>query len=94
MAGFYEKKDEDTPAVLVVHCVDTEGPIGGDVRRNPDGTQEFYDNWKDIKASLEEITNESYRKTHCDSFGKLFMFNWFIMDFTGFSTNPKNRITE
>jgi hypothetical protein len=94
MAGFYDKKDMSIPAVLVVHCIDTEGPIGGDVRRNPDGTQEFYDNWVDIKDSLEDLTSEDYRRKHCDSFGNPFMLNWFIMDFTGFKTNPKNRIPE
>ena len=92
MAGFYNKKDTNIPAVLVVHCVDTEGPIGGDVRKNPDGSSEFYDNWKDIKHSLKEITSDDYRRQKCDSFGNPFMFNWFIMDFMGFKTNPKNRI--
>ena len=94
MDGFYDKKDEDTPSVLVVHCVDTEGPIGGDVRRNPDGSPEFMDNWVDIKDSLKEITSNKFRVESCDSFKKAYMLNWFIMDFTGFSTNPKNRINE
>ena len=85
---------ESTPVVLVVHCVDTEGPIGGDVRRNPDGTKEFYDNWDDIKASLGKITTNKYRDENCDSYGNPFMLNWFIMDFMGFETNPKNRIQE
>ena len=31
--------------VLVVHCVDTEGPLGGDARRLPDGSPEFFDGW-------------------------------------------------
>ena len=31
--------------VLVVQCVDTEGPLGGDARRLPDGSAEFLDNW-------------------------------------------------
>ena len=80
------------PVVLVVHCVDTEGPIGGDVRRNPDGTPEFMDSWIDIKDSLREITNNRFRVESCDSFGNPYMLNWFIMDFTGFKTNPKNRV--
>lgn len=98
MAGFSSNNEHlslsEEPVVLVVHCVDTEGPIGGDVRKNPNGTPEFYDNWKDIKSSLSEITNEDYRKIQADSYGNGFMLNWFIMDFMGFKTNPKNRIME
>lgn len=89
MDGFYDK-----PVVLVVHCVDTEGPIGGNVRRRNDGSKEFMDNWKDIKNSLEDITCKNFRQKNLDSSGNLFFLNWFIMDFTGFKTNPKNRIQE
>ena len=89
MDGFYNK-----PVVLVVHCVDTEGPIGGDVRRRLDGSKEFMDNWSDIKTSLNDITTDNFRHNSADSFGNPFMLNWFIMDFTGFKTNPKNRIEE
>lgn len=87
MDGFYNK-----PIVLIVHCVDTEGPIGGNVRRNLDGSKEFMDNWKDIKNSLTHITNKKFRSDHSDSLNNQFKLNWFIMDFTGFKTNPKNRI--
>jgi len=90
----YISHNSAKPCVLVVHCVDTEGPIGGDVRRNPDETPEFLDNWPDIKESLFEITNKNYRNTQKDSFGNSFMLNWFIMDFMGFKTNPKDRIQE
>jgi len=90
MGGSYKSNAK----VLVVHCVDTEGPIGGNVRRRPDGSKEFMDNWKDIKASLEDITCDSFRKNNLDTRGSVFILNWFIMDFTGFSTNPKKRICE
>ena len=46
----------DEPSVLVVHAIDTEGPLGGDARRLPDGTAEFLDNWDAILASLGELT--------------------------------------
>lgn len=82
------------PVVLVVHCVDSEGPIGGDVRRNPDGTKEFMDNWTDILSSLTEITDPTFRSKYTDSFNSPYRYNWFIMDFTGFKTNPKNRRDE
>jgi len=78
--------------VLVVHCIDTEGPIGGDVRRRPDGSKEFMDNWPDIKNSLREITCPEFREKYVDSNGNPYVYNWFIMDFMGFKTNPKNRI--
>jgi len=84
----------DIPLVLVVHCVDSEGPIGGNVRRNPDGTQEFMDNWDDILYSIDEISNPEFRINNTDSFGNPYTYNWFIMDFTGFKTNPKNRIAK
>ena len=83
MVGFYK-----APVVLVVHCVDTEGPIGGDVRRNPDGSAEFMANWKDIKETLHDITNDGFRQRNKDSFGNSYKYNWFIMDFMGFKTNP------
>jgi len=85
---------KSNPRVIVVHCVDTEGPIGGDVRRRPDGSKEFMDKWDDIKDSLREITSEEFRSKNKDSFGNVFKLNWFIMDFTGFKTNPKERICE
>jgi len=89
MAGF-----SNNAQVLVVHCIDTEGPIGGDVRRRPDGSKEFMDNWSDIKESLHEITFPEFRSKNTDSFGSPYVYNWFIMDFMGFTTNPKNRIQE
>jgi len=80
--------------VLVVHCVDTEGPLGGDARRRPDGSREFFDDWDEILASLAELTADRFREQHCDTFGEPYRFNWFVMDFTGFRTNPKNRVAE
>jgi len=80
--------------VLVVHCVDTEGPLGGDARRLPDGSPEFFDNWTDILGSLSELTAADCRAAQADSFADPYRFNWFIMDFTGFRTNPKHRVAE
>jgi hypothetical protein len=82
------------PCVLVVHAIDTEGPLGGDARRLPDGSPEFLDNWDDILASLAELTAPDFRREHGDSFGGPYRFNWFVMDFTGFRTNPKHRVAE
>jgi hypothetical protein len=82
----------ERPEVLVVHCVDTEGPLGGDARRWPDGSAEFFDNWDEIVASLAELTQNDFRFAHADSFAAPYVFNWFILDFTGFRTNPKFRV--
>ena len=79
--------------VLVVHCVDTEGPLGGDARRRPDGTAEFMDDWDDILVTLRELTAASFREAHADSAGGPYRFNWFCLDFTGFRTNPKHKVT-
>ena len=81
-------------SVLVVHAVDTEGPLGGDARRLPDGSPEFFDAWPEILESLRELTEAAWRTEHADSLGNPYRFNWFIMDFTGFRTNPKNRVAE
>jgi hypothetical protein len=83
-----------SPAVLVVHCIDTEGPLGGDARRYPDGSKEFFDTWDDIAVSLREITDPPFRQQYVDSLGNAYRYNWFIMDFTGFKTNPKCRVAE
>src|SRR5690242_6561932 len=79
--------------VLVVHCVDTEGPLGGDARRRPDGSPEFFDNWPDILESLAELTADEFRRAHADSRGEPYRFSWFLLDFTGFRTNPKEKVT-
>ena len=50
------------------------------------------DSWDDIMASLEELTESSFRDSHPDSLGHPYRYDWFIMDFTGFKTNPKNRV--
>jgi hypothetical protein len=83
-----------TPELLVVHAVDTEGPLGGDARRLPDGSPEFFDRWDDILRSLAEVTDPGWRADHADSYGGPWTFNWFVMDFTGFRTNPKCRVAE
>ena len=80
--------------VLVVHCVDTEGPLGGDARRLPDGSPEFMDDWDDILGSLADLTAPEFRAGHADSFGGPYRFSWFVMDFTGFRTNPKQRVAD
>jgi hypothetical protein len=81
-------------SVLVVHAVDTEGPLGGNARRLPNGDPEFFDAWPQILESLRQLTASAWRRDHCDSLGRPYRFNWFIMDFTGFRTNPKNRVAD
>lgn len=80
--------------VYVVHCVDTEGPLGGDARRLPDGSPEFFDDWQDIERSLAELLDPDVRAALADSRGEPYRYSWFILDFTGFRTNPKQRVAE
>lgn len=82
------------PELLVVHAVDTEGPLGGDARRLPDGSPEFFEDWDGILRSLAEVTDPGWRAEHADSIGGPWAFSWFVMDFTGFRTNPKRRVAE
>lgn len=84
---------QESASVLVVHCVDAEGPLGGDARRLEDGSPEFYDNWDDIRASLAHLTSLDFRTALRDSEHGLYRYTWFPLDFTGFKTNPKNRDT-
>jgi hypothetical protein len=93
MGGIFDDMTKRRPEVLVVHCVDTEGPIGGNVRRRPDGSQEFMGTWREIKSSIARLTSAEFRHRGADSYGKPYVYNWFIMDFTGFRTNPKKRVT-
>jgi hypothetical protein len=78
--------------VLVVHAVDTEGPLGGNARRLPDGSSEFMDTWDAILESLADLTAPGFREEAADAYGGPYRFNWFVMDFTGFRTNPKCRV--
>lgn len=92
MAGSTHPMSDSEGIVSVVHCVDTEGPIGGNVRRRADGSEEFMARWSDIRTSLRPITSNEFREANRDTAGNPYRFNWFVMDFTGFRTNPKCRI--
>lgn len=47
--------------------------------------------WGDIDRMLEHITSKDYRMQFADSFGEGYVYNWFIMDWEGFKTNPRCR---
>ena len=48
--------------------------------------------WEEILPTLAELTGDRFRAEHADSFGGPYRFNWFVLDFTGFRTNPKERV--
>jgi len=49
------------------------------------------DDWRKIDDMLLEMRSPEFRKEYCDSFGKGWKFNWFVMDHVGFDTNPRRR---
>lgn len=48
-------------------------------------------NWGEIDEMLERICSESYRMQFKDSFGGGYVYNWFVMDWAGYSVNPRCR---
>ena len=47
--------------------------------------------WDQINTMLDNILSESYRNNFLDSYGKGWIYNWFIMDHVGFIENPRRR---
>lgn len=51
----------------------------------------YNSSWKKINLMLTNVTSKSFRKKYPDSFGNSWIYNWFIMDHIGFSSNPHSR---
>lgn len=47
--------------------------------------------WGELDEMLERITSKEYRMKFVDSFGIGYKYNWFIIDWVGFSINPRSR---
>jgi hypothetical protein len=71
--------------VYVVPCVDVEGPL------SDKKLSDLYDSWERIDKSLKIIFSRDYRNANPDSFKGHLIFSWFMLDFTGFKTNPRKR---
>lgn len=72
--------------VFVVFCIDTEGPFTDPNYHQP---SQLLGNWKDIdKIFLSKVFSNPFRHSFPDSNNKPAVFTWFILNWTGFSTNP------
>ena len=47
--------------------------------------------WGEVDAMLERIMDRDYRMRHRDSFGGGWVYNWFLLDWVGFTVNPRCR---
>lgn len=52
---------------------------------------EYNNSWKKIEKMLNKIISKNFRNKYLDSFGKSWIYNWFITDHVGFKKNPNKR---
>ncbi|MFA5933001.1 MAG: hypothetical protein WCV81_01895 [Microgenomates group bacterium] len=72
--------------VFVVFCIDTEGPFTDPNYHQP---SQLLGSWKDIdKIFLSKVFSDNFRYSFPDSTGKPAVFTWFMLNWTGFLTNP------
>lgn len=72
--------------VFVVFCVDTEGPF---TDPNYHAPSQLIGSWKSIdNIFLSQIFSDKLRFAYPDSEEKGAIFTWFILNWTGFRTNP------
>jgi hypothetical protein len=53
---------------------------------------EYKKSWAEVDEMMYRILLDSYRQKFKDSFGNGWVYNWHIMDHTGFTLNPRHRI--
>lgn len=51
----------------------------------------YMDTFKKLEVMINKIINPKFRNKYKDSTGQPYLYSWFIMDFVGFNTNPRNR---
>lgn len=51
----------------------------------------YLDSWDKIDAMLRDILSTDYRMQMPDSFGRPWIYNWFLLDHVGFTDNPRSR---
>jgi len=52
---------------------------------------EYNNSWKKIEKMQKKILSKNFRNQFKDSFGKGWVYNWFITDHVGFKKNPNKR---
>lgn len=72
-------------ALYVVFAVDTEGPAVDP--KHPDLLRD----WPEVDRFLAKIFERSYRAQVLDSDGRGLVFSWFVLTWTGFTSNPVSR---
>lgn len=72
--------------VFVVFCIDTEGPLKDP---NYKDITNFLENWKGIDTIfLSKMFSKKLRFSFPDSKNNPVIFTWFMLNWTGFRTNP------
>ncbi|MDD2822979.1 MAG: hypothetical protein PHQ59_02745 [Candidatus Daviesbacteria bacterium] len=72
--------------VFVVFCIDTEGPFTDPNYQFP---SQLIGNWKDIdRIFLSKVFSDKFRYSFPDSNNNPAVFTWFMLNWTGFRTNP------
>lgn len=51
----------------------------------------FLGDWGAVSAMLEHVTSIAFRRAHCDSEGRPWIYNWHVMDHIGYEVNPRHR---
>ena len=71
--------------LYVVFCMDTEGPC------DDPGNDELLKDWKKVDSAMDKLFSKEFRYKYKDSLGRNFKIGWFLLTWTGFKTNPRNR---
>lgn len=72
--------------IYLVFCIDTEGPFTDPNYHQP---TQLLGNWEDIdKIFLSKVFSDNFRYSFPDSNGNPAVFTWFMLNWTGFRTNP------
>ncbi len=76
----------DNPEVLVVLCIDTEGPYTDPKYRNP---SQLIGNWSEIEDKfLNKVFSKDYRHAYPDSYNQPLSLTWFILNWSGYRIYP------
>jgi hypothetical protein len=70
--------------VYVIPCIDTEGPAF-------DPKLNLLSTWEEVERSFHAAASPKFRHRFLDSWQNPVVLSWFIMDWTGFKTNPVQR---
>jgi hypothetical protein len=65
--------------------MDTEGPCA-----DP-GNPDLLGTWPDVDAAMDKLFDPAFRARCVDPFGGHLKIGWFLLNWTGFTTNPRER---